>query len=287
MDPPAPGVTASAGKGDHTIYRIVNHNLKPDAPVPDSSPNLAPPGVIYLKERSLKMLKKDLILRNPLRLMGYETEDILPEGGFGAVLARAGVGKTSFVVQLALNSLLRKKNVLHISLNDPVEKVCLWYEEVFRNIAGQYEIDNIDRLWETILPQRLIMTFRVDGFSVPKLKERLADLTGQNIFFPGMILIDGFPFEEDAKQALTELKSMALQNRQHVWFTLRTHRHENTDPEKMPDRIKPVSDLFDAIIQLQPVDKEIHVRDLKKNPASPERPMLFLDPTTMLIKRKK
>ncbi|RLC28796.1 MAG: cytoplasmic protein, partial [Deltaproteobacteria bacterium] len=93
--------------------------------------------------------------------------------------------------------------------------------------------------------------------------------------------------EEEAKQALTELKSMALQNRQHVWFTLRTHRHENTDPEKMPDRIKPVSDLFDAIIQLQPVDKEIHVRDLKKNPASPERPMLFLDPTTMLIKRKK
>ena len=59
------------------------------------------------------MLKNDLILRNPLRLMGYETDDILPEGGFGAVLARAGVGKTSFIVQLALNAMLRNKNVTY------------------------------------------------------------------------------------------------------------------------------------------------------------------------------
>ncbi|MDY6954411.1 MAG: hypothetical protein SWE60_23145, partial [Thermodesulfobacteriota bacterium] len=91
--------------------------------------------VIYLKDRDYYMLEKDLILRNPLRLMGQETEDILPEGGFGAVLARAGVGKTAFLVQLALNSMLKSKNVVHISLDDPVKKVCLWYEEVVRNIA--------------------------------------------------------------------------------------------------------------------------------------------------------
>ena len=32
--------------------------------------------IVYLKERNFNMLKKDLILRNPLRLIGYETEDI-------------------------------------------------------------------------------------------------------------------------------------------------------------------------------------------------------------------
>lgn len=275
------------GPGLHTIGKIFNRRLKPDARGPGNGLDLASSSVIYLKERSFKMLKKDLILRNPLRLMGYETEDILPEGGFGAVLARAGVGKTSFIVQLALNSLLRSKNVLHISLNDPVEKVCLWYEEVFRNIADQYKIDQIDRLWETILPLRLIMTFKVDGFSVPKLKERLADITEQNIFSPQMILIDGFPFEEEAKQALAELKSMALQNKQHIWFTVRTHRHENTDQKEVSARIKPIRDLFDTIIQLQPRGKQIYVEDLKKTPASPEGATLFLDPTTMLIKGKK
>ncbi len=55
------------------------------------------------------MIKKDVILYNPLRLIGYETEDIIPEGGFGAVLARAGVGKTAFLVQIAISTLLRDK----------------------------------------------------------------------------------------------------------------------------------------------------------------------------------
>ena len=69
------------------------------------------------------MLKKELRLQNPLRFMERENEDILPEGGLGAVIARAGVGKTAILVQLALNTLLKGKNVLHISLNDPVKKV--------------------------------------------------------------------------------------------------------------------------------------------------------------------
>ena len=62
------------------------------------------------------MLKQDLILRNPLRLLGKENEDIIRPGNFGAVLARHGVGKTAMVIQLSLNSLLQQKNVLHISL---------------------------------------------------------------------------------------------------------------------------------------------------------------------------
>ncbi|MGD9360568.1 MAG: cytoplasmic protein, partial [Desulfobacterales bacterium] len=104
------------------------------------------------------MLKKDLILRNPLRVMGYENDDILNAGEFGAVLARAGVGKTAFLVQLSLNALLREKNVLHIGLDDPVNKVSLWYQEVFNLIAEQYKVDQISQLWESLLPHRFIMT---------------------------------------------------------------------------------------------------------------------------------
>jgi KaiC/GvpD/RAD55 family RecA-like ATPase len=81
------------------------------------------------------MFKNDLIVRNPLRRMGSETDDVIPEGGFGAVLAHAGVGKTALLVQLALNAMLRDRNVLHISLNDPVGKVSLWYQELFHHLV--------------------------------------------------------------------------------------------------------------------------------------------------------
>ena len=83
------------------------------------------------------MLKKDLTLRNPLRLLGKENQDILSKGGFGAVLARAGVGKTAIMVQLSLETLLRGKNVLHISLSDPVNKVSLWIS-IMRSRSKSY-----------------------------------------------------------------------------------------------------------------------------------------------------
>lgn len=240
--------------------------------------------VIYLKERSFFMLKKDLILRNPLRLLGNERETILSPGGFGAILARAGVGKTALMVQLALNSLLSSRNVLHISMNEPVKKVSLWYDEVFRHIAEKYQLTQMDQLWDVILPHRFIMTFNVDAFSVPKLEERLTDLTEQGIFFPNIIIVDGLPFTETVRDQLQDLKSLALKHALHVWFSVRTHRHEAVEIDGVPVHFKNVADLFEVLIGLQPQGEEIHVRILKGGRSELDHRGLQLDPATMLIK---
>jgi hypothetical protein len=245
-----------------------------------------PAGVIYIKERYFTMLKKDLILRNPLRVMGYENDDILKAGELGAVLARAGVGKTAFLVQLSLNALLRGMNVLHISLIDPVNKVSLWYKEVFNLIAAQYKVDQINQLWDSLLPHRFIMTFRVEGFSVPKLEERLADIMEQNIFTPQMIIVDGFPFDESVHQPLKDFKDLIQNHGMPAWFTVRTHRHEEPDSEGIPMQLAEISDLFEIAIQLLPVGKEIHVKALKGGESFAEQLDLQLDPSTMLIKGK-
>lgn len=227
------------------------------------------------------MTKKDLSLYNPLSLIGYETENIIPEGGFGAVLARAGVGKTAFLVQIAISAILQGKNVLHISLDNPVDKVGLWYKEVFNNLVKQCKTD---RLLESILPHRFIMTFKVEGFSVPKLEERLTDLTEQNIFSPHMVVIDGLPFDESTRKSLPGLKTLAKKHSMHVWFAIRTHRHEQQDPDNMPAPFSKVADLFDVAIQLKPEGKEIHVHYLKGGAKTVEHPALLLDPSTMMIK---
>ena len=242
--------------------------------------------VIHIKERYFTMLKKDLILRNPLHVMAYGNDDILSTGQFGAVLARAGVGKTAFLVQLSLNALLRGKNVLHISLEDPVNKVSLWYKEVFNLIADQYKVDQINQLWESVLPHRFIMTFRVEGFSVPKLQERLADLMEQNIFFPQMIIVDGLPFDESVHQPLAEFKDLVDSHQMHAWFTIRTHRHEEPGPDGRPLQLEKISDLFEVAIQLLPVGKEIHVKAVKGGESFAENLDLRLDPSTMLLKSR-
>ncbi|MCD6154065.1 MAG: hypothetical protein J7J07_09200 [Syntrophobacterales bacterium] len=230
------------------------------------------------------MLKKDLILKNPLSLLGCETEDIVHEGGFGAVLSRAGVGKTAFLVQLAINSMLRSKNVLHISLNDPVKKVGLWYKELFHNLAEQHSPAEIKQLWEDILPHRFIMTFKVEGFSVPRLGERITDLTEQNIFHPRMIIIDGFRFNESTRKPLIDLKGLAEKHEFNVWFTVTTHRNEEPEPDGMPISFSLVEELFDAVLKLWPEGAETHIKILKG--ISADNSSLLLDSSTMLVKDK-
>ncbi len=238
--------------------------------------------VIWLHKRSLAMLKKDLILRNPLRLVGKETGQALSEGEFGVIIARAGVGKTSFMVQLALDSLLRHKNVLHISLDQPVKKVCLWYEEVFRHISEHYKIDNTSELWDTILPHRFIMTFKEQVFTVPRLEERLTDLTEQGIFFPQVVLIDGLSFDDTVRDVLGELKILAREQGFPIWFTAMTYQADIPDKDGVPSSVNHVSDLFETMVLLKPKGRKIYVNLIGATEGEIS-PSLVLDPSTLLI----
>ncbi|MDJ0780936.1 MAG: AAA family ATPase [Desulfosarcinaceae bacterium] len=232
------------------------------------------------------MLKQDLTVRNPLRLIGDGSEELLQAGSFGAVLARAGVGKTALTVQIALNSLLRESNVLHISLNDPVNKVTLWYKEVFRHLAEQYNVGQVKQLWDNLLPHRLIMTFAASGFSVATLEERIEDLSAQEIFTPQMVIIDGLPFDDGTHTNLAELKSLAQKRHLHIWFTVTTHRHETPGADGLPPQLAGLDEKFDIILQLQPEGSQIHINALKHAGMEAPPKSLLLDPSTLLIKKE-
>jgi len=230
------------------------------------------------------MLIKNLMLRNPFRLLDEESGQHLETGQLGAVLARAGVGKTAFLVQLALNGLLREQKVLHISIDDPVNKVTLWYDEVFRHITDQYrdQAASAQEIWDSIVPQRFIMTFKVEGFSVPKLQERLTDLTAQNIFSPDIVIIDGLPIDGQDTKILEELKTLSSSGGFPVWVTVLTHRHDEKDSSGLPVTLSDAVECFDAVIQLQPEKDKIHVRAVKGT-SEIKADALLLDPESHLI----
>jgi len=225
------------------------------------------------------MVKSDLITRHPFGLQGGES-DIISEGEFGAVLSRAGVGKTALLVQLALNTMLRDRNVLHISLNDPVDKITLWYKELFHHLTRRDAVEPVVHLWESLLPHRFIMTFRIAGFSVPKLRERLADLAEQNIFHPDTVIIDGLRFNESIRECLVDLKTLAVEQSLRAWFSVHTHRNEED-----PHPLLGLEDLFEVALQLQPEGTDIRIQPLK-GPANVVSGLsqLALDASSMLVK---
>lgn len=230
------------------------------------------------------MIKKEMIYRNPLVKLGYDNEDILSTGGFGAVLAYAGVGKTALLVQLALNMMLREHSVLHVSLNDAVSKVDLWYQEIFHDIAEKFGIAEVNEYWDKIQPFRFIMTFKVEGFSSPKLEERLTDLMEQNIFKPHTVIIDGFRFDEAGRGQLVQLKELAGKYSMGLWFTVHTHRHEPPQENGLPLSFLHIADLFEVIVQLATKGDEVYITSVKGQPKNSAQNDLLLDPATMLIK---
>ncbi len=224
------------------------------------------------------MSKNDLVLKNPLQFIKEDAGHILMDGQFGAILAGAGVGKTSFLVQLALDSLLKGKNVLHICLDQPIKKVCLWYEEVLHLVSNQYHLDNANKFWETILPHRFIMTFKSGEFGAERLEERLSDLIEQDIFFPQIVLIDGLSFDKAMRETITKLSSMAREEGFPVWFTVNISRDNREKPF-----IDEFSDLFEVIIRLESKEREVSVHLVKGHREDKFSP-LVLDPATQLIK---
>jgi len=243
--------------------------------------------LIRLSYKDIVMLKKEIIYRNPLVKLGYEQEDILLNGGLGAVMAHAGVGKTALLVQVALNMMIREESVLHVSLQDAVSKVDLWYHEMFHNIAASFTEAEIQEYWDKIQPYRLIMTFRVESFSVPTLEERMTDLLQQNIFKPHTVIIDGLRFDQAGRGQLVLLKELAKKYAMRAWFTVHVHRHEPPAENGLPVSFLHVADLFDVIVQLDAKGDEVYIKALKGQSPDAQQHSLLLDPATMLIQEGK
>jgi hypothetical protein len=180
--------------------------------------------------------------------------------------------------------MLREQPVLHVSLNDAVSKVDVWYQELFHNIAANYDAAEIQDHWDKIQPYRFIMTFKVEGFSAPKLEERLTDLMEQNIFKPHTVIIDGFKFDEAGRGPLEQLKELARKYSMRIWFTVHTHRHIPQQENGLPLSFLHVTDLFDVIVQLAAKGDEVYIKSLKGKSTDSALNDLLLDPATMLIK---
>ncbi|RJP94958.1 MAG: cytoplasmic protein [Desulfobacteraceae bacterium] len=232
------------------------------------------------------MLKNQLILKDPLNSLGFGTEETEKAGNFGAVASRAGVGKTAFLVQIAISSLLKNKNVLHISIKDPVEKVNLWYKEMFFNLTQPSRTKQDKELWESLLTRRFIMTFETENFDLSKLTSRIDGLKTQNIFSPQLIIIDGLSSEEPIASDLIRLKEYATRNNFIIWFSVRTHRHQTADPVTIIQQLggNDNSDLFNMVIQLLPEKEMIQVKRLSLIQDTANHPSLLLDPSTMMLK---
>lgn len=230
------------------------------------------------------MLKNIFNLPDPGQSGADETLEMIKPGTFAAIFARAGVGKTALMVQTAINGMLRGKNVLHISTRNPVDKVDLWYREMFQRLDQAYGDIQIKKRLDQLLRHRFIMTFETETFSIAKLKKRVDELISQDIFTPAQIMIDDFSFETVSDDEIADLKRFVETNGLVFWFTIRTHRDEPVGENGIPARLAPMTRWFDFMARLEPNNDRIYIRQVVPDETDDKGNVLFLDPSSLLIK---
>lgn len=228
------------------------------------------------------MLRKDLNLRSPIeKIMGI---DNIAQSRFGAVLSRAGVGKTRFLVQIALTQLLDDKKIIHVSLDDSMGKINLRYNEGFTNLVdsiGYVDPQKAVRLWDDISLNKVGISYNDLTFDTGKLRDYLKSFKKAELPMPALMVIDGLNFDDDLTDILEKLQALNREFAISIWFAMQTHREEAPSEDGCPVQLETRKDMFDKALFLKPVDHRIQAVVLKDGSKTDQA--FVLDPATMML----
>jgi hypothetical protein len=221
------------------------------------------------------MHSDELIERSPMRAVSASVGGGLELGQVGAVLARAGIGKSAFLVHVALHALLREGRVLHVSLSSPQEHVRSFYDEIFNAVASRLGARERATLAVTIERHRVIHSCLGRAFTPADLERLTETLANVMDFRPDLVVIDGF---EGTDVDLSGWAEVAAKSGTRVWVALRTHRDTGQAVYEL------VSD-WSTVVALSPSGSDVALRVMRRNgEAQTEGPALHLDPVTMLLR---
>jgi hypothetical protein len=206
----------------------------------------------------------------------------LGAGNIGLVLAGPGVGKTSFLVGVALDDLLRGGYVLHVSLDQSVHHTRAYYDTVFHELASSTHLEDEARVHADIDRNRSIRSYPAPGFGPGKLREavKFEEEAGCR---PGLVILEGFDLGAASQQEMHDLKALAAEIEAELWLSF-------TCPEErvaeIPATIAPLEKTLGVILALEPEPDSVALRALKEhdNP-DVEALRVALDPKTLLLVR--
>lgn len=226
---------------------------------------------------------------SPLDRLAAAVAARLKPGELGLVAARAGVGKTACLVQLALTELLAERPVLHVALDSPVRDVQGWYDRLLEEALRRGYLPGRTTLTDLRLQlerHRHIHSYLQRGFTAARLEEALALMEEVMDFRPHAVVVDGFPFEVARPDAVAALRDVARARSFRIWLSALTHRHEPEDSGTgLPQAVAPFVGTVDLVLRLGPEGERVLLTlpGAAAGTGPADAPALALDPATQLV----
>ena len=231
------------------------------------------------------MLVSELIQRSPVRVFMNSIHGGLKPGELGLIASPSGIGKTSVLVQIALDKLIQGKKIIHVSFTKHTDYVLSWYENIFDEFIKKKNLESEQDVKSDIVKNRVLMKFTQGGVSSEQILRSLRAMIKDGGFNAEAIIIDGYDFSMPQEGHIAAVKAFAEEMGLSVWYSCTVRGTEPFyDKRNIPIILKDNADLFAVIIILDPKPDHIAFTvSQDRETYNPENLALKLDPKTMLI----
>ena len=228
------------------------------------------------------MQTRFLNARSPLRLLEKDLHGGLGPGNVGVVLAGRGVGKTSFLVCVALDELMRGGRVLHVCLDHTLSHVRAYYDTVFEELAATTHLEDEAMVHAEIDRRRSIRVYPKGGLSASKLRDDIK-LESEAGAQPSLVILEGVDVAALPEDELRDLKALAEELAAEVWLEAQASEE---GPTAVPPGVARFGELVSVVLALEPGQDTVGLRALKDHD-NPDLEALHvaLDPKTLLLVR--
>ncbi|MDR1389470.1 MAG: hypothetical protein LBJ31_05780 [Treponema sp.] len=229
------------------------------------------------------MVLNELIQRSPVRIFEKSIHGGLKAGEIGIIVSSSGIGKTSVLVQLAMDKLLQGKKVIHVSFTQHADYVLAWYEDIFEEFTRTKNLDKIAEVKNDLVKNRVLLNFSQDGVTGPQILKSLKALVKDGGFAADAIIVDGFDFNRTSRGRMEAVKAGAAELGVSFWYSCTVKGGESHD-KGIPRVLAGFVDLLDVVIVLEPKEDHIELTASKdRDSTNLEHLALRLDPKTLLI----
>src|SRR5262245_27833708 len=209
------------------------------------------------------MYRKELNERNPLRLFEHSIHGGLGRGNVGVVVARHGIGKTAFLVGIALDEAMRGRKALHVSLDKTVDHVREFYDEIFMDLAHAARLEDLSTERLEMERNRMIHTYAGKSFTIPKLRHSVNFLKEYAHFHPACLILEGFEFDRATLADIEALRQLAGDFEMEIWMSAITHRHGTSNEQGIPQPLEKLTSAISVIVQMSDHNDGVHISLLK------------------------
>ena len=231
------------------------------------------------------MIKDELIQRSPIRIFEQSINGGLKAGEIGIIASVSGVGKTSVLVQLALDKLLQEKKVIHVSFTQHTQYVLVWYEDIFDEFTSRKNLENTDEIKNEIVKNRVLMNFNQDGMSNDQVIKSLRAMIVGGGFAAESVMIDGFDFSRTDRECIANFKTFATELGLSVWYSCTVKDEgQQYDKQNIPLVLGDFAGLIDVVIVLEPKTDHVALSVSKDREGhNTKAKIMRLDPKTLLL----